>query len=268
MQTFQYGAQVRSNGIRQHFLRYGGSGPRLVLVPGIISPAALWSSVAERLGRRFDTYVMDVRGRGLSESGPHLDYGLETCASDVIDFAATLGLGKFTLLGHSMGARIGIRVARRAPSQVEQLILVDPPVAGPGRRPYPSPLEGMVKLLRAAQRGEAEAALREPGAPKWPEDLLRIRAEWLHTCDDRAAVVSYRDFHENDMHADLPHISVPTILIAAGKGDVIRPEDEREILELMPRIKFLRVADAGHQIQVDNYDGLFAALSSSLGIAL
>jgi N-formylmaleamate deformylase len=126
----------------------------------------------------------------------------------------------------------------------------------------------MIKLLRAAQRGEADVALREPGAPKWPENLLRIRAEWLHTCDERAAVDSYRAFHENDMHADLPHIAVPTTLIAAGKGDVIRLEDEREIMRLLPSMKFMRVAGAGHQIQVDDYDGFFEALSSSLAIAL
>ena len=34
-----YGAHVHANGIRQHYLRYGGPGPALVLVPGITSPA-------------------------------------------------------------------------------------------------------------------------------------------------------------------------------------------------------------------------------------
>ncbi|HWI80103.1 MAG TPA: alpha/beta hydrolase, partial [Ramlibacter sp.] len=45
--TFLYGGHVRANGIRQHYLRYGDSGPPLVLVPGIVSPAALW----DRAGR-------------------------------------------------------------------------------------------------------------------------------------------------------------------------------------------------------------------------
>ncbi|NBS56688.1 MAG: alpha/beta hydrolase, partial [Betaproteobacteria bacterium] len=89
--TFLYGAHVRSNGIRQHYLRFGGRGTPLILVPGIVSPAALWAFVGERLGQTYDTYVMDVRGRGLSESGPHLDYGLGACADDVIAFARTLG---------------------------------------------------------------------------------------------------------------------------------------------------------------------------------
>jgi N-formylmaleamate deformylase len=266
--TFLHGAHVRVNGIRQHYLRYGGSGPALVVVPGIVSPAALWTFVGERLGRNFDTYVLDVRGRGLSDSGDNLDYSLATYAADVVAFAAALKLDRYILLGHSMGARIGIRVARHADPKLQRIVLIDPPVSGPGRRPYPSPLAGILDLLHAAQRGEAEQALRAPGAPKWPEELLRLRAEWLHTCNERAVVTSYREFHEDDMHADLRQITVPTALIAAGKGGVILPEDETEIRALLPSIDFRRVPGAGHQIQVDDFEGFFAAVGSVLGMKL
>jgi N-formylmaleamate deformylase len=266
--TFLYGGHVRANRIRQHYLRYGGRGPALVIVPGIVSPAALWGFVGERFGRHFDTYVLDVRGRGLSESGDHLDYGLETCALDVIAFAAAAGLARYVLLGHSMGARIAVHVARRAGPELNRIVLVDPPVSGPGRRPYPSPLGAVLDLLEAARRGEAEAALRAPGAPKWPEALVRIRAEWLHTCNERAVVESHRAFHEDDMHAHLPHIRVPTALIAAGKGNVILDEDEREIRSLMPSLEFRRVAGAGHQIQVDDFEGFCEAVGAVLGTKL
>jgi hypothetical protein len=72
--TFIHGGNVQANGIRQHYLRYGGKGPALILIPGITSPAITWGFVAERLGEHFDTYVLDVRGRGLSSTGPELDY--------------------------------------------------------------------------------------------------------------------------------------------------------------------------------------------------
>lgn len=263
--TFLYGAHVRSNGIRQHYLRFGGRGVPLIVVPGIVSPAAIWGFVGERLGRTFDTYVLDVRGRGLSESGPHLDYGLDACADDLLAFGQALGLAGYTVLGHSMGARIAIRASTRAGPELARLVLADPPVSGPGRRAYPSPLEGVLKLLDAARRGEAEAALRQPGIAPWPEELLRVRAEWLHTCDERAAIEANRSFHEDDIHADLARIRVPCALIMAGKGGVILPEDEAEIHKLAPAIEMRRVAGAGHQMQVDDPEGFFAALGSVLG---
>lgn len=103
MSTFVAGGNVSANGIRQHYLRYGGKGHALILVPGITSPAITWGFVAERLGHYFDTYVLDVRGRGLSSSGPDLDYGTDACAADIPAFAAALGLDSYHLLGHSMG---------------------------------------------------------------------------------------------------------------------------------------------------------------------
>jgi N-formylmaleamate deformylase len=263
--TYRYGAHVRANGIRQHYLRYGAeraTGRSLVLVPGIVSPAAIWGFVGERLGRVFDTYVLDVRGRGLSESGPHLDYGLQACAEDLNAFTAALGLDKPVVVGHSMGARIAIRAAVQPSAHFSRIVLVDPPVSGPGRRIYPSPLPAVIELVRAAQRGEVEAALRRPGAPAWPEELLRVRAEWLHTCDERAAVEAHRSFHEDDIHADFPNIKTPLALIVAGKGGVIRPEDVAEIRGLAPHIEIRKVENAGHQMQVDDLEGFLAALGS------
>ncbi len=59
--------------------------------------------------------MLDVRGRGLSSSGPELAYDAETCAQDVNAFAAALSLASYALLGHSMGARFALRAAVCSP---------------------------------------------------------------------------------------------------------------------------------------------------------
>ncbi len=265
--TFRYGAHVRANGVRQHYFRYGIEGQSqdvLIVVPGIVSPAAVWGFVGERLGRVYDTYVLDVRGRGLSESGPDLDYGLDACAADLCAFSKAMGFKAPAVLGHSMGARIAIRAARKAGSAFSRIVLADPPVSGPGRRAYPSPLLAVLELLRAARQGEAEDALRRPGAASWPEALMRVRAEWLHTCDERAAIEAHRSFHEDDIHADLPHIAIPMALIVAGRGGVILPQDVAEIQRLAPAIEVCKVESAGHQMQVDDLEGFMAVLGAIL----
>jgi N-formylmaleamate deformylase len=262
---FLYGRHVRANGIRQHYLRFGGRGPALILVPGIASPAAMWAFVAARICEHFDVYVLDVRGRGLSEAGDHLDYGLNACAQDIIALAEQLGLKDYTIVGHSMGARIAIRAARGEPAGLARIVLVDPPVSGPGRRPYPSPLAKLLELIASGKRGEVEERLRtEP--PVWPEAQLLTRAEWLCTCDERAIAVMHRSFHEDDVHSDLPHLTVPTALIVAGGGGVIQANDEREIAALLPSIIIRRVENAGHQMQIDDLKGFLAALGDILGV--
>ncbi|MBF8643219.1 MULTISPECIES: alpha/beta fold hydrolase [Pseudomonas] len=262
--TYLYGANVQANGIRQHYLRYGGQGQPLVLVPGITSPAITWGFVAERLGRQFDVHVMDVRGRGLSESGDTLDYGIDACADDITALAAALGLDCYLMVGHSMGARFAIRAAVRNPHGLDKLVLIDPPVSGPDRRPYPSRLPWYVDSLRDCRQGADLETMRQY-CPTWTDGQLRLRAEWLHTCNEKAVIDSFDGFQRDDIHADLPKIAVPTLLIAAGKGDVILPEDEQEIRELLPSIQTARVASAGHMIPWDDFEGFFAAFGTFLG---
>jgi N-formylmaleamate deformylase len=262
-----YGANVQANGIRQHYLRYGGEGAPLLVVPGITSPAATWGFVAERLAQHYDTYVLDVRGRGISESGAILDYGLDACAADLVAVADTLGFASLAILGHSMGARIALRASRTLGTRITKLVLVDPPVSGPGRRPYPIPLEFMLKGLHTAQKGAGVEEMR-PFMSKWNDREIRIRAEWLPTCDQRAIETAFRGFHEDDIHADFAQVKAETLLMVAGLGGVVQPEDVDEIKDLLPSTQVERVANAGHMIPYEDYEGFFRALVPFLGHSL
>jgi N-formylmaleamate deformylase len=265
MSHYLYGANVHANGIRQHYLRYGGQGLPVILVPGITSPAVTWGFVAERLGRHFDVYVLDVRGRGLSQAGAELDYSLDAQAADVAALAEALGLARFSVVGHSMGGRIAIRMARQwHPEGLERLVIVDPPVSGPGRRPYPSGLAWYVDSIRQSQRGMSAEDMRT-FCPTWTEQQLRLRAQWLHTCDLRAIEASYYGFHEDDIHQDLPHLQVPTLFMLAGRGGVVQPQDIREIAELAPNASFVTVENAGHMIPWDDEEGFYRAFGDFLG---
>ncbi|SFL94073.1 alpha/beta fold hydrolase [Variovorax sp. OV329] len=271
--TFLYGGQVHANGIRQHYLRYGGSeGARagrdaVVIVPGITSPAVTWGFVAERFGRHFDTYVLDGRGRGLSEASDTLDYSLDAQAADLNAFVGARGLQRYAFVGHSMGGRISIRAASKQPAGLTRVVAVDPPVSGPGRRAYPAKLPWYVDSIRMARHGISVDQMRE-FCPTWSEAQLRLRAQWLHTCDERAIVTSFEAFQTDDIHADLPRIAVPLMLMSAERGDVIREEEVAEIRTLVPGLREHRVAGAGHMIPWDNEEGFYGAFGDFLGAAL
>lgn len=263
METNRAG-HVRANGIRQHYLHFQGSGRRILIVPGIITPAILWRHVGQHLSATYDCYALDVRGRGLSESGAHLDYGFDACAQDLAAFVRALGLAPLTVLGHSMGALIALRAACEAPTLFESIILVDPPTSGSGRRPYPVPKARTLALLRTAHRGELAAAQKNNSSP-WPEDLRDLRSEWLSTCDERAVHVAYDDFHgPRDLFEDLARASAPVALICAGKGDVVSDADVDEMRRIRPDLQTVRLPDAGHQMQAENFAEFSRELSEVL----
>jgi N-formylmaleamate deformylase len=271
--SYLYGAHVRANGIRQHYLRYGGSdGVRadrdaVVILPGITSPVPTWGFVGERFGRAFDTYLLDIRGRGLTEAADAMDYSLDAQAADALAFANALGLERYALVGHSMGGRIAIRAARNADAALTRVVAVDPPVSGPGRRPYPAQLPWYVDSIRQARRGISLDQMRTY-CPTWTDEQLRLRAQWLHTCNEEGVVTSFHAFQTDDIHADLPYVKVPLLLMSAERGDVVRPEDADEILRLAPEAQHVRVANAGHMIPWDNEEGFYAAFQDFLGARL
>ncbi|MFT4100265.1 MAG: alpha/beta hydrolase [Burkholderiaceae bacterium] len=253
------GYHVHANGIRQHLIHYPGRAPQppqLLLVPGITSPAITWGFVAERLAAHFDVHVLDVRGRGLSEAGD-LDYTLDAMADDVVALAERMR--RPVVLGHSMGARTAIRAARRDPAPLSGLILVDPPMSGPGRRPYPANWAWYGDSIRLAQKGCGVDEMRR-FCPTWTDEQVRLRAEWLHTCQWGAIRIAFDGFHTDDIHADLPHIRLPARLVVAGGATVVLPEDVAEVRELVPQIEVRSVEKAGHMIPWDDLEGFLAAV--------
>lgn len=252
------GYNIHANGIRHHLLHYAGTGPQLLLIPGITSPAITWGFIAERLTDRFDVHVLDVRGRGLSQAGD-LDYSLDAMADDVLAVIKAAGMTAPVVMGHSMGARTAIRAARKDATLMSGLILLDPPVSGPGRREYPSKWPWYEDSIIMATKGctaEDMAAF----CPTWTYEQRALRAEWLHTCQLDAIKTTFDGFHTDDIHVDLPHIKLPMRLVVAGAAPVIGDEDVTEIQELAPHIDVRTVEKAGHMIPWDNLDGFIEAV--------
>lgn len=251
------GYHLHANGIRLHLIHYPGNGPALLLIPGITSPAITWGFVGERLADNFDVHVLDVRGRGLSEAGD-LDYTLDAMADDAVALGEQLG--RPIVLGHSMGARTAIRAARKNADAFSGLILVDPPMSGPRRRPYPAKWAWYSDSIRMAQKGCSAEDMRK-FCPSWSEEQLALRAQWLHTCQWGAIRQAWDGFATDDIHADLPHIKLPARLVIAGGATVVLPEDQAEVQSLMPQLEVRKVEGAGHMIPWDDLEGFLAAVS-------
>lgn len=250
-----YGYNVHANGIRHHLIRYEGQGPKLLLIPGITSPAITWGFVAERLTESFDVHVLDVRGRGLSETGD-LDYTLDAMAADTLALAEIMG--QPIVMGHSMGARTAIRAAATKPDAFKGAILLDPPVSGPNRRAYPPQWAWYGDSIHMAVKGCSAEDMRAY-CPTWTDEQIALRAEWLHTCHWGAIRTAYDGFHTDDIHVDVPKLTIPTRLVIAGGAPVIQAEDEAELKQLLPSLEVRTVEGAGHMIPWDNLEGFLAA---------
>jgi N-formylmaleamate deformylase len=245
---------VDAGGVRLHALEYGeGAATTVVIVPGITSPAATWEFVSEELARDHHVVCLDVRGRGYSDT-PESGYTLEDYAADVAALIDGLGLDRPVVLGHSMGARVAVAFGALYPELRGPLLVVDPPLTGPGRPPYATPLEAFVTELRAAKSGAA-AELTRRNFPSWTDQHLALRAAWLPTCDERAVTETYRLFDHEDFFAHWRLLRPPVQFVWGSESPAVTEAGAREVAEANPDAAVTAVPRAGHMVPWDNLPG-------------
>jgi N-formylmaleamate deformylase len=246
---------VRANGIRHEVLLYNEAGTTdLYLVPGITSPAVTADFVAVELAAAgYRVAVPDVRGRDGSDIPGPGSYTLADYAADAAGVIESLGLDRPVLVGHSMGARIVAATSLLHPDD-GPVVLVDPPLSGPGREPYPTTREQFLQQLHEAQRGTDVEAVRR-FYPRWPDRELKLRAEFLASCDETAVVETHAGFESEDFHEIFAKLSAPALLVRGGESPVVPEAAARELAMLRPDIVIETVAGAGHMVPWDNLPG-------------
>jgi N-formylmaleamate deformylase len=252
-------------GVRLHVLDYGpGDAVPVLVVPGITSPAIAMDFVARGLdGVR--PLVLDVRGRGFSDEGD--DYDLTTYATDVEAVVRALDLDGPILFGHSMGARIAAAVAARNEVPVRGTVLVDPPMSGPARGPYPTTLAAFLGQLAEAQRG-TDADEVAQSWPRWPRREQELRARWLASCSEAAIAATRTGFETEDFFDVWPGVPAPTVLIHGGDSPVVTADGAREAAAANPKATLVEVPGTGHMVFWDDPAAGLAAARDALAAVL
>ena len=118
-----------------------GDGPAIVLLHGIASSSVTFQYVVPKLDPNHRVVAMDLLGFGQSKAPVGARFDLEEHVEAVVKTISALRLKTpLTLVGHSLGALISIRLAARYPRLVGHLVLVSPPVYLP-RDSVVDPLE-------------------------------------------------------------------------------------------------------------------------------
>jgi haloacetate dehalogenase len=106
-----------------------GSGPGLLLLHGYPQSHIEWRKVAPQLAQNFTVVAADLRGYGDSSKPPdgenHFGYSKRATAQDQVEVMSSLGLEKFSVVGHDRGGRVAHRMALDHPDHVTKLAVLD-----------------------------------------------------------------------------------------------------------------------------------------------
>ena len=114
---------VTANGIRLHYLDWGGSGPALILIHGFTSNPHIFDDLAPAFTDRFR--VVAYARRGHDESDAKGPYGTATLTEDLRGLMDDLGIAKAHLAGWSMGGNELTAMAGTHPERVDRIVYLD-----------------------------------------------------------------------------------------------------------------------------------------------
>jgi len=115
---------VNVNGIRLHYLDWGGSGDVLLFLAGMGCNAHIFDHFAPRFTDKFHVIALTRRGHGESDH-PETGYDVDTLAEDIRQFMEVLEIDKAILVGHSLAGAELSHFAALYPERVFKLVFLD-----------------------------------------------------------------------------------------------------------------------------------------------
>lgn len=117
------GKIARVNGVAIHYIDRG-QGPAVVLIHGFGGHTFSYRRNIPALSKHHRVIAVDLMGFGYSERPKEGDYSLSAQARLVLGLMDELGIDSASVVGHSMGGEVAMRVAAAAPERVQNLVLV------------------------------------------------------------------------------------------------------------------------------------------------
>jgi len=256
-------------------IAYARSGPAggepVLLLHGLGSDHRGIADLADRLPGA-DVITPDLPGFGASPPlpGPHT---MTAYADALDDLRADLGLGRVTVVGHSLGADIALAYAARHAASVRALCLLNPVIAGTGPTAWlgrfyyrlGSLLPGRLAHVWLLSRPSIYLVDGVVIVSRDRELRRRIRHldyESARTASPRAISEAYLSLRDTPFAELAPRITARTLVVTGSVDRIARPTAVARLRSLIPDSRLVLVAGAGHLWPAEDPDAAADLIST------
>ncbi len=242
---------------RMAFIDTGGPGPVLLMLHGF-SDTSRSFSVIEPYFQDYRLIAPDLPGHGASSVGH--GFHVADFAETIDRFLTLMGISRFFVLGHSMGAMTAIELAARRSSAVQGLAL----------------LSGTLEPDFGTESKLAKdiLALRDPIRPAggflrdWYSCKRPVDEEFLFRMKRDAANMPAATWHgvlkafaETNLHYSASRINVPVLCLAGAEDPLFDESHRQQLSEAFPVGQTVTLPDHGHNPHWENPEGVSAFIT-------
>ena len=249
-----------------------GTGPPVIAIHGLGASKASFLATVAALAPRFRVIAIDLPGFGDSDKPVGAPYDARYFAAAIVQLLDALELDRAHLIGNSLGGRVALEVALRAPERVDRMALLAPSMAWRRKRPWapalrlvrpelgilphaPRPVvEGIIdRLMPEARTGWAAAGV---------DEFLR---SFLTPRGRAAFYATARQIYLEEPEGDdgfwprLKRLDVPALFIWGRRDTLVPLAFARHVTEAVPAAEHLEL-DCGHVPQMERPRETHAAI--------
>lgn len=259
-----------AGGIRTRAIEAGpADGEVVVMMHGLSGHAEGFVRNVRAFGEAgYRVYAIDAVGHGFSDKPVEATYHSPLFERHLLDFLDSVGAERAHLIGQSLGAWTGWRVALSHPERVRSLIsatgagilLSDAASQAESQAIHRKVASVTNRALEAPTRERVRARLEFLMATpeSVPDELVDTRWTIFNLPDSRAAMpkmTAEQTGEDNRANligeADLARTSVPTLMVWTDRNPTVPAATARKAAALVPGARFELIEQAGHWPQFE-----------------
>ncbi len=219
-----------------------GKGLNLVLLHGFGQDVSTWWGITDLLKDDFTLWLIDLPGFGRSEN-PKKPFSVKDYADIIQGFIKENKITNATVLGHSLGGRVAIKLASLHPYDLTRLVLEDTAGIRPDKNILQSlslPAAKIIKYLMPDLFG-LKTRLRHRVYRKLESDYL--------TALDKPTFINVIN---EDLTSDMKKIKTETLVLWGEKDRTVPLVNARRIYQIIGNSRLEIIDNVGHFPHLEN----------------
>ena len=237
---------------------------------GLFGRAKNWHSIALKLSSIVEGLfiVFDLRNHGENEPSTEISYSI--MVNDVYEFIKKKNIKKFSIIGHSMGGKLGMLFTLLYPQFVKQLFVVDiAPVDYP--REEIEVVDHLLKIdvKNCKSRKDVDEKLSNYINDKELRSFLLQNLNFNNgiyswSLDLNAIKMGMKDLRGFPFDIISKASQIDTLCIFGGDSPYINEKYKDKFKTLFKNLKFFKIEDTGHWLHVEKPEEFIKTISKNL----